>query len=304
MKRKREKQKIEAILERSTLGEAKRLQANRAELLKDSINKETLEYLYIRYTVNANAYFSQVEHPDFRVLLQYINPAANNALPNSHNKIQSRVMELYTEGKRRVSFILQAALSSIHITCDVWTTANHLNAWSVVSHFTSEEGLLRELLLSLSEQEGSHSGQNQARLVLKSPTSYKIQNRLGYFVMDNTSTNDTLMEYIEEDLEDERIAYDSRQHRLRCNGHITNLAVCAFPLGKPPDAERQADGAIESRAGPSIQELNTWRRLGALGKLHNIIVYIMASPQRIQAFTQQSGGGHMPRRDNKTRWNS
>ena len=121
--------------------------------------------------------------------------------------------------------------------------------------------------------------------------------------MDNASTNDTLMEYIAEDLEDEGIAYDPRQHRLRCNGHIIHLAVCAFLFGKHLDAERQADGAIESRTGPSIQELNSWRRLGPLGKLHNIIVYIMASPQQIQAFTQQSGG-HMPRRDNKTRWNS
>ena len=155
-------------------------------------------------------------------------------------------MELYEEGKRRVSFMLQAALSSIHITCDAWTTPNHLGAWGVVSHFTSEERLLRELLLSLSEQEGSHSGQNQARLVLKTLTSYKIRNRLGHFVMDNASTNDTLMEYIAEDLEDEGIAYDPRQHRLRCNGHIINLAVCAFLFGKHPDAERQSDGAIES----------------------------------------------------------
>ncbi len=212
-------------------------------------------------------------------------------------------MELYAERKRHVSFILQAALSSIHITCEAWTTPNHLGEWGVVSHFTSEEGLLRELLLSWSEQEGSHSRQNQRRLVLKTLTSYKIRNRLRHFVMDNASTNDTLMECIAEDLKDEGIAYDPRQHRLRCNGHIINLTVCEFLFGKYPDAEKQANGAIESRAGPSIQELNTRRRLGPLGKLYNIIVHIMASPQRILAFTQQSGG-HMPWRDNKTRWNS
>ncbi len=221
--------------------------------MKDSINKETLEYFYICYTVNANAPFSQVENLDFRVLLQYINPAANNALPYSQNKIQFRVMELYVEGKRRVSFMLQPALSSIHITCDAWTTPNHLVALDVVSHFTSEKVLLRELLLSLSEQEGSHSGQNQARLVLKTLTSYKIRNRLGHFVMNDASTNDTLMEYIAENLEDEGIAYDPRQHSLRCNGHIINQTVCAFLFGKHPDAERQADGAIESQASPSIK---------------------------------------------------
>ncbi len=70
LKRKRQNQGIEAILERSSPGAAKYLQAKRAEILKDSINKESFEYLYIRYTVNANAIFSQVEHPDFQVLLQ------------------------------------------------------------------------------------------------------------------------------------------------------------------------------------------------------------------------------------------
>ncbi len=45
LKRKRENQEIEAIFERSAPGETKRLQAKRAELLKDSINKENLEYL-------------------------------------------------------------------------------------------------------------------------------------------------------------------------------------------------------------------------------------------------------------------
>lgn len=36
------------------------------------------------------------------------------------------------------------------------------------------------------------------------------------------------------------------------NGHIINLAVCAFLFGKHPDAERQADGTIESRVGPVV----------------------------------------------------
>ncbi len=58
-------QEIEKIFERSALEEAKCLEANRAELLKDFINKDILGYFYVFYTVNANALFSQVEHPDF-----------------------------------------------------------------------------------------------------------------------------------------------------------------------------------------------------------------------------------------------
>lgn len=213
-------------------------------------------------------------------------------------------MNLFTEGKRRIFLMLQSALSSIHITCDAWTTPKHLGAWGIIGHFTSENRSLHDLLLSLSEQEGSHSGYNQAQLVvLKTLNLYNIRNGLGHFVMDNASTNNTLMDYTTADLGDKEIAYDARQHRLRCSGHIINLAVCAFLFGKHPNAERQVDGTIESQVGPSVQVLNACRKLGPLGKLHNIIVYIMASPRRIQAFTQRSGG-YMPRRVNKTCWNS
>ena len=303
LKRKRENQEIDVVMERYAPNEVKRWKAKRAELLKDSINKDTLEYLYVRYTLNANTPFSQVEHPDFRILLEYINPAANTALPNSHNTIRSRVMELYQEGKQRVASILQAALSSIHITCDAWTTPNHIGAWGIVGHFTSEEGVLCDLLLSLSEQQGSHSGFNQAQMVLNTLTVYNIRNRLGHFVMDNATTNDALMDHISADLETEGIVYDARQHRLRCNGHIINLAVSAFLFGKNPVAEAQAEGNHEPRIGPSTAELNTWRKMGPLGKLHNIIIYITASTPRTQAFLRQCGG-YMPRWGNKTRWSS
>jgi hypothetical protein len=49
--------------------------------------------------------------------------------------------------------------------------------------------------------------------------------------------------------------------------------------------------------------MNTWRRKGPLGKLHNIVVYIQRSPQRRAAFQKLSQGRHLIR-DNKTRWNS
>ena len=113
-----------------------------------------------------------------------------------------------------MALILQAAPSSIHITCNAWTTPNHIGVWGIVGHFTSEEGVLCDLLLSLSEQQGSHSGFNQAQMVLNTLTVYKIRNRLGHFVMNDATTNDALMDHISADLETKGIVYDARQHRL------------------------------------------------------------------------------------------
>lgn len=56
-----------------------------------------------------------------------------------------------------------------------------------MGHLTSEEGKLEFLHLSLMEIEGSHTGENQANMVLATLTSYNIRNRLEYFVMDNAT---------------------------------------------------------------------------------------------------------------------
>jgi hypothetical protein len=54
---------------------------------------------------------------------------------------------------------------------------------------------------------------------------------------------------------------------------------------------------------PTEQEINDWRQKGPLGKLHNLVVYIQRSPQRIASFLLLSQGKRLVR-DNKTRWNS
>lgn len=48
-------------------------------------------------------------------------------------------MSLYEEGKRRNCLVLQDALSSIHISCNKWTSPNRLDIIGVVGHFTTED---------------------------------------------------------------------------------------------------------------------------------------------------------------------
>jgi hypothetical protein len=52
-----------------------------------------------------------------------------------------------------------------------------------------------------------------------------------------------------------------------------------------------------------LDEMERWRRCGALGKLHNFVVYIQRSTIRIQRFKKLSHGRALVR-DNSTRWNS
>lgn len=104
------------------------------------------------------------------------------------------------------------------------------------------------------------------------------------------------------------IHYDAKHHRLRCNGHTINLAAHAFMFPKiapneaPTKNQTKRDNANEY-VKPSDVEILKWRKAGPLGKLHNIVVFIRCSPQRIQRFKELSEKKGIIS-DNDTRWNS
>jgi hypothetical protein len=79
-------------------------------------------------------------------------------------------------------------------------------------------------------------------------------------------------------------------------GHTINLTVQAFPFDDD-------DSEIIISLQPTEAEKDIWRVKGALGKLHNIVVFVQRSPQRIAAFIELSGGKKIER-DNSTWWNS
>lgn len=96
--------------------------------------------------------------------------------------------------------------------------------------------------------------------------------------MNNAYNNDTLIDVVAASLNEEGVFYDAKQRRLRCNNHVINLAVQDFLFGQTVEDYEYPENEVVS---PSDAQLNQWRKLGPLGKLHNIIVWIMRSTQRI-----------------------
>ena len=89
-------------------------------------------------------------------------------------------------------------------------------------------------------------------------------------MLNKASNNDTIVEAIHYGL----LAYGITltitplERRLHCMGHI-NLVVKALLF-------RREKLALET----TVEELTAWRKLGPIGKLHNLVHYIRASPQR------------------------
>ena len=61
---------------------------------------------------------------------------------------------------------------------------------------------------------------------------YGIASKVGYFMIDNASNNDTIIEALSTCkyilFNQHQIVYNVKHHRLRCNGYIINLVAQSF----------------------------------------------------------------------------
>ena len=105
--------------------------------------------------------------------------------------------------------------------------------------------------------------------------------------------------------------WNSTHHRIRCSGHIVNLALQAFLYVKDEDAINEVvrqlqideNSTIDKKLAQKMKEAQAteWREIGTLGKVHNLIVHIRASEARWNSFKVLCGRS-IPL-DNNTRWN-
>ena len=147
-------------------------------------------------------------------------------------------------------------------------------------------GKRQNILLGLRHIWGKHTAHNLAQIVAEVIKKYEITHKLGVFMGDNASSNDSkfihaIREYLRIDLHN--------SCRVRCAGHIINLIVKAIVFGKGVNKfERQAIHA-------STQDLfKLWREHGPVGKLHNFVTGILRSHKKKQLFDGLQHELHAP----------
>ena len=119
-----------------------------------------------------------------------------------------------------------------------------------------------------------------ARSIIPIIEDYNLKDRIGYFMLDNIHSNDTCICEILAKLQPN---LNPKKCHLHCFGYIVNLAAKAFLFGKDPEAfEMEADSYIHFHQ--KEKELEAWRKLGPIGKLYNVVIYIQKTPQRREAF--------------------
>lgn len=269
---------------------------------------EKIKLFFIRWVVCMHIPFSIVENSHFRAFLGIFNSSLLTHVPVSKESIHTWIIAEFHRRKEFVKAELQASRSNINLSFDIWTSANYMAYLAVLCHFIDDKYQNQTLLLGFRRVIGAESGANRAEKIIQIIQDYEIMSKLGYFVLDKITSNDTCVDQILREL---RPDLNKKERRLQCVGHIINLTAQAFLFGKDVEAF-QMEARVARDARLEQRELEIWRQKGSFGKLHNLVKYICYTPQRrerFQAICDEDGSGQklqdlMIICDNATQWNS
>jgi hypothetical protein len=137
-----------------------------------------------------------VEYDKFRAFLSYLNSDVNKWLNVSYQTIHIWVLCQFEFEKQQVKNQVQNACTKVHITLNIWTLLNNKPILVIVSHYILADNKLESTVLALKEIEGSHKGNNIILIIIGVLKEWGIKSNLGYFVIDNTGNNDTIIRKI------------------------------------------------------------------------------------------------------------
>ncbi|KAG7414965.1 hypothetical protein Forpi1262_v016895 [Fusarium oxysporum f. sp. raphani] len=272
-------------------------------------DKEHFRRLLIDWIVAKNHSFSIAEEAELHAVFDYLNPSVSARKANiTHTTVREKIVAAFEQHKQKVIEVLGKAPGLIHISFDGWRSGNRYALYGICCFFRDENNKPCKITLGLPEVSARHTGPNIAAEILDVIESYQIQDKIGYFTLDNAKNNDTAMEIIGGEL-----GFVGARRRGRCFGHTLNLSAKAILFGHDADAfERRISGV-----GPLTEaEHLIWRKKGPAGKLHNLVIAIHRSDlltgmlRNIQqeAFNKSSDPKLNARKpldvilDNDTRW--
>lgn len=253
-----------------------------------SISKITrIQQAAVGLIIDANLPFNIMKNPYMQLIFRIIDPDIADSLALGRTKMRNLLDQQLDQLKPQVMHELSSALSSIHISFDLWTSPIRLAFIAVFAHFFNSKDKYVSRLIAFQHIDEKHHGRNLASTIEGIISSWGFASRLGVVVADNASNNDTCLQALYPQIIPGIRASDIRARRMRCFGHIINLVAGAFLFGDEADAFELHGDHLEQlqRHEDALQH---WRKRGPVAKLRNIVKFIRSSPQRTAAFNAAS----------------
>ena len=243
-----------------------------ANNLVRGFDRKHFQRLLLEWIIEENHSFCVCEQGRLRRIFEYLNPLVEITDANiSRTTIRHKVLASYEAHKEKVAVVLRKSPGLIHISFDGWKTGNRHSLYGVTCFFRDENSRPCKLVLGAPDLRARHLGHNIATEILDVLAAYGIQDKIGYFTLDNAESNDKAMEVI-----GGKLGFVGSTRRGRCFGHSLNLSAKALLFGHNVEA---FEGQLSGAAPLSEAEHTLWRRKGPVGKLHNLVADVRRSDQ-------------------------
>jgi len=268
-----------------------------------------------KWIVVSRQAFLVIEEPCFREMISGLSMDAAEILPKSSNTTRNWTVK---EFKRQKTFLMERftqSRSRIHLSMDIWTTPTRDRSYlGIVGNWVDADFEIQNTLIALPAIEGQHTGTNIAEVTFNVTENYGISKQIGYCMLDSATNNDTALDnfhsLLVSNYGEEAIPIQPTERRLRCIGHIINLAAKSLLFGSDIEAFEFESNTLTENDLEIESEFQRWRQVGTIGKLHNLVTFIHRSTQRKEAFRSiqldvlKWPHSILPHTDNATRWNS
>lgn len=167
-------------------------------VIRNAFNQQGYRDALVGLLTRRRMPFSSIEWAEMKDLALACNPFIQDQLITSRRTAVRLIASNYQLYKGHViKGSLSTALSPIHISTDLWTSPFRSSLLAVCAQWVDHEYKLQKALLGLPECRHSHSGQQQAHLLLRTLEEYGIQSRVGWHTGDNATSNDTCLDHLE-----------------------------------------------------------------------------------------------------------
>jgi hypothetical protein len=95
-----------------------------AQVFLKQLNQDIIDEALVSLIVVRNLPFQMVEWLEFQAFCQALNPKSDSFITIAHSQIGRKIKEAWQTHKDTIQKKLQSALSSIHLSVDLWTSPN------------------------------------------------------------------------------------------------------------------------------------------------------------------------------------
>jgi hypothetical protein len=166
--------------------------------------------------------------------------------------------------------------SRLSIALDCWTSPFRQAFMAITGYFLDQDWNYCEVLLGFEPLHGSHTGENLSKTVLQLLEDHGIADRVLSVTTDNATSNDSMMESIQEVIQSQTLT-DTSIFRIPCISHVIQLSLNdllgklkATPANKEAESEwsNERTQSLQSKR-PTMQIVDTLKKVYYLNILEN-----------------------------------